>query len=113
MGLRGRPVGWMGMDKNLFINEYVRMKNDGLSDLDISKNLFISDRTLYNYKNKVGFLGNHLNHRKNENGLTLAELKIAEENGIGRKLAHQRVREWGWKNEKAITEPKREYRKKG
>lgn len=112
MGLRGKPVGWMGIDKEVFIDEYMKMKNKGMSDKEISKVLFISERTLYNYKKKVGFNAKPPYHRKNDNFLTFEELRIAEENGISRKLAHQRVREWGWKNQKAITEPKREYRKK-
>jgi uncharacterized protein YjcR len=90
---------------NSFVETYFELKKDGYTDKEIGERLGVCKSTIGNWKRVYGITGK-MRSRKNSQGLSFEELRIADENGIGRRLALQRVRAYGWSNKNAITAPK-------
>lgn len=95
-------IGETGMT---FEEWYFELKSEGKLDREICEMMGICEGTLKRIKTiyDVQWEGRT---RKNGQGLSEKELKVAEENGIGRRLALRRVREYNYSNEDAIHTPK-------
>jgi hypothetical protein len=87
-----------------FKEEYLRLKEEtGLPDYEIADLMYMSTDALFKYKKRLKLKVKYI--KKNKVGLTEAQLQTAEKNGIKRSVALTRVREYGWDEEKAITNP--------
>jgi hypothetical protein len=91
-----------GEDEMDFKSRYLMLKNEGKTDVEISKLLFISRTTLTRLK-KENQLGGIM---RNKQGISENQLKQAESIGLDRHLVLLRVREYGWSIEQAISIPK-------
>jgi hypothetical protein len=89
-----------------FKTRYLEMKKEYKIDREIAKEMEISISLLVRLKNLYGLTGYRCPNR-NYQGLTQEELEQGVRNGIPRRLALRRVREYGYSVEMAISSPKR------
>lgn len=94
----------MEISTSEFPEFYVKKKEEGLKDKEIAKLLDITQADLCAIKKFLKVPS--MKCRPNRAGLTEAQLRIAEENGIGRRLALKRRRELGYSVQDAISAPK-------
>jgi hypothetical protein len=94
--------------KLTFEEWYLEKKDEGLKDEDISRHLNVSIGTLKKMKkaHDIAEPEKLKTIRSNNYGFTQEQLKIADENGISRRIALRRYRELHWSREDAITIPR-------
>jgi hypothetical protein len=90
--------------KVTFDEKYYEWKSEGLRDREIADLMNICVSTLKRIKNLYNI--GSIRVRENGQGLTQEQLKIADENGITRRLALRRVREYHWTPYHAVNVPK-------
>jgi hypothetical protein len=87
-----------------FKEKYLKLKQKGLFDYQISQLFFICDKTLTRYKKSAGLLENNSLSRFSRTGLTEKQLQTGEAIGLTRRLMYQRVRR-GWNKWEACKIP--------
>jgi hypothetical protein len=93
-----------------FKKDYVELKKTGKTDKEIAGLMFIDPHTVARYK-KIVFTPDEIKAMRKPKGnrrrITEEQFKIAESNGIERRVVLQRVRVYYWDKQRAITQKKR------
>lgn len=87
-------------------DKYMKLRDEGLTDNEIGKMFGVTRHTLTRIKK----LYEVPCFKQNRQGITNAQLKIAQGNGVTRRLALRRVREKGWSVEDAVNTPKHKWK---
>jgi hypothetical protein len=94
-------------EKDEFIAEYTKWKAEGLTESAIAAKMFIGKNTLYRNKKDYGLPILKPSERalNNTHGLTRSMLEKAKKIGLDSHLICQRIRDYHWTLEDAISIP--------
>lgn len=108
---------WYWLIQNSQLNEfkekYLALKEKGLKDKEIAKELFLTKSSLYTRKKKAGLSMKHYSQQlkgKYQYGITAEEMEEARKIGLHRQTIYTRIKRLGWSKKDALTIRAKKYK---